>query len=224
MNLFFVVKDRYNINKKIENNIYNKNNNISIKIWDNESFENYIKKKDTKCYNCYLKLNKKFGAMIADYIRYCILYFEGGIYMDCKSSIKNTTLQSFIECSQATDGLHLWRWTQKSFDEYLNWFIVCNKNNKIMQKVIDTINNNIINYNPDKWRLYNSKQNVLNFTGPRILTQIIDNNKTLDKLCIHNNINRKKYLRYNVFINNEYHKLYNQPHYSKVKEHLVLTY
>ena len=165
-----------------------------------------------------MKLNRKFGAMIGDYIRYSLLYYEGGVYMDAKSGIKNTNMQSMI--ANKKQGLHVWKWTQKSFDEYLNWFIMCNKGNKIMKKVIDTINNNIYNYNPDNWALYKSKQNVLNFTGPRLFTKIVSINKHLDNLVVHTNIERKKLLRYNMFSGNEYQKLYKQPHYSKVKEQL----
>ena len=94
--LFFAIKDKKNINKDIESNMYNINNNINIQIWDNKSFEKYIKKKDIFSYKCFMKLNRKFGAMIGDCIRYSLLYYEGGVYMDAKSGIKNTNMQSLI--------------------------------------------------------------------------------------------------------------------------------
>ena len=219
MSINFTVKDSSCISNNILNNIYKKNNNIQIKIWDNKSFEEYIKEKDTTCYNCFLKLNKKFGAMIRDYIRYCILYFEGGVYLDSKSAIKSIDMDSFINTKHY--GLHLWRWTQKSFDEYLNWFIICEKGNKIMKKVIDTINYNIINYKKEVWDIRCSKQNVLRFTGPRLFTTIIDNNKHLDKILIYNNKNTKDNLCYNA-LGVEYKKYYEAPHYSSIKEHLIL--
>ena len=73
------------IQKVIENNKL-KNPDIEFKLYTDNDMDVYIKENfDNLTYTAYKKINPKYGAALADFFRYCVLYIDGGIYLDIKS-------------------------------------------------------------------------------------------------------------------------------------------
>ena len=64
--------------------------------------------------------------MIADYIRYVLIYYQGGVYMDIKSRPK-MKLENWINNNK---NHVLFRWTTKAHDEILIGFLSSKKNNE----------------------------------------------------------------------------------------------
>ncbi len=226
MYLHIVVKDISKYNKEFDENIKNIQKKIPsvLKMWDDASFEEFIKEKDSVSYACFKKLNKNIGAMVSDYIRYNVLYYFGGVYLDIKSCVKQdwSTFLSFKE----PQSLHVFEWDCKDFYEYVNWFIICNEKNVAMKEVIDTINKKIVNWDTDtKYVLSQyrtTKQKVLHFCGPRLFTEVCKQYLRGKVVVVHSNAERKKNLQYNIYKNNNYRKLYQQPHYTSVKGSLCI--
>ena len=233
-NIFFLCKDKKNIAPELVENINfvkEQNPDYKVIIHDNKSFENYFKKKDFDSFkNYYSKFNKKYGAMIADYMRYVLMYYEGGVYMDIKSRPK-IPLSSFVNNKE--DDMILFIWEQKgknAFKEYLNYFLISKKGNKFYREVIKQIHRNIDNYDPEKINLKHSRKNVLEFTGPRIFTYVLDHylqKKSFTKgmnITIYDNEEKKKLIRYSFLGNyhNHHKKVYRNKHYSEIKEHLII--
>jgi mannosyltransferase OCH1-like enzyme len=230
MYIHIVVKDIHNVHKEFDENLKKIQKKIpcavfQIKMWDDNSFETFIKEKDSVTYACFKRLNKKIGAMVADFIRYNVLYYFGGVYIDIKSCLKNF-FTTFISCP-AICSLHVFEWDCKDFYEFVNWFIVCDAYNVAMKEVIDTLNKKIIDWDTKtKYELSvfrTTKQKVLHFCGPRLFTEIVSKYISRGKVVtVHDNSVRKKNLQYNYFKNNNYRKFYQQPHYTSVKGSLCI--
>ena len=63
--------------------------NCIFRFYDDNDCDEIIKNNfHDEIYNAYKKINPAYGAMRADFFRYCILYLYGGIYLDIKSKIK----------------------------------------------------------------------------------------------------------------------------------------
>jgi hypothetical protein len=95
------------------------------------------------------------GAYKADVFRYLVLYREGGIYMDCKSSTM-VPLRDFIP-RNATFAV----FRDRPEGALLNSFMACTPRHPIVKIVIDMTISNILNHQ------YN--ENSLDITGPQTL-------------------------------------------------------
>jgi len=215
--LWITIKDKNNIDDCILNNINNiknMNRHYDLQLIDNNDFENIlIKEKKLEWFNYYLKLNKKFGAMIADYVRYCLLYLYGGVYIDCKSFCK----YPFDRLINSESKPIFFEWKTQKVNEYLNYFLISPPEHPVYLDIINSINKNIDNYNPLEYNIRYSKSNVLGFTGPHFIKNIIDEH--IDEVHIKNNEYRKKTLMYLKIKNHD--RKFGVTHYSKVHEHLV---
>tara|TARA_R100000231_G_C5238128_1_gene138884 strand:- start:190 stop:615 length:426 start_codon:yes stop_codon:yes gene_type:complete len=140
-------------------------------------------------------------------MRYVLLYYEGGIYIDIKSNFK-IPLDNYVK-----DQDIFFLWETKAMTEILNWCLIIPKpHSNIMKDMISNIHNNIDNYDYNKIDIKNTRINVLQFTGPRLLT----------KVCSKHNIKGIDWKKYLIRVNiKDYKKLYSLPHYSKVYEHLI---
>jgi len=213
MNIFITCFDKDAIDISLLNNIEKikkQNPSYNVVIYDNKSFDEYYKKKNKYDYeNYYCKLNKNIGAMISDYMRYVLLYYEGGIYIDIKSNFK-IPINNFIDNQNI-----FFKWETKAMKEILNWcLIIPNAYSNIMKDMIDNIHNNINNYDFNKINIKNTRINVLEFTGPRLLTKVCNKHNIIG-------IDWHQYLT-RVSIKN-YKKKYSIPHYSQVHEHLIIS-
>jgi mannosyltransferase OCH1-like enzyme len=134
---------------------------------DNPEFKHYLFN-DEECYD-YIKnaydsdVVNAFdtfipGAFKADLFRYCILYKEGGIYIDIKfNTINQFKLIDFVDKEYFVKDL------DRSGEGIYNAFMVCKAGNPILKKCIDKIVENVKN------RYYGPS--VFSVTGPTLMKQ-----------------------------------------------------
>ena len=223
-NIFFICTDKNELDQCFKDNIEfikKQNPNHNTYLIDFNDFNKYYKNIDIHSYNNYYsKLNKNIGVLNADYIRYVLLYNEGGVYMDIKSRPK-IPLDNFINDDDTARLIH-WKHNQtKNWKrEYMTSFMICRKNNILFKKVIDKIHYNIDNYNFNNINFNRARKNVLNFTGTHLFTRILDE-EDLSNIRMIDNKEKKKVYIFNTCGN--YQNKYSTPHYSKLREHLIIN-
>jgi mannosyltransferase OCH1-like enzyme len=135
---------------KIRNNIQLLNPGYEIKLYDDNDIDVFIYNNFNEyIYNCYSKLN--VGASKADFWRYCVLYKNGGIYLDIDSEIIKP-LDNLIE---ENDKCIITREANKGI--FNNWIMIFEKEHPILLKTILNCCYNISN---------KITYNILYLTGP----------------------------------------------------------
>ena len=159
------------------------------RLYDDDDILNYIEKNYPELTKIYNKINPLYGAARADFFRYLLIYNEGGVYLDIKSTIikplkdvltkDDRYLLSYWQngpnSKQPDIGLH--SCISNPFGELQQWHIVAVKGHPFLKAVIENVCNNIQNYNPlihetGRW-------GVINLTGPIAYSLAIEAN--LDK-------------------------------------------
>lgn len=132
------------------------------RFYDDNDILSYINKKGTvDMINAYKKLS--IGAEKADFFRYIVLYYDGGIYLDLDSNIvKNIDI--LIKNKTAVIS------REKNKGVFVQWCLMFCPNHPIMKNTIELC---IKNINSEKY-----KYDILNKTGPYVYTNSI--NYTLD--------------------------------------------
>lgn len=113
-----------------------------------ENFNNQI-------YEAYLNINPKYGAAKADFWRYCVLYINGGIYLDLDSFIEEKLSNIIKDTDEALISLEIW-----NFPVEKEWHSSFSDSDKI-QKLLEYDNekiNECLNYFGEKKQL---AQNIL---------------------------------------------------------------
>lgn len=185
--LHLTCKDKNNITNDVWIKCLNEYKKIyidyEIKLYDNEDIYKIIK----NLYPEYLEDIKKIttGAILSDIFRYLILYLEGGIYsdLDCFplkhpnyifNKIDNETNEKLVKSNiniilgkeTRKGSLCQWYMISKQKEKiFLDSFLKCMKNIKILQNV-DKYKNNPIEY----------EKIVLSNSGPTMFNNIINNN------------------------------------------------
>ena len=171
-----------NINNIIKNNIY-LNENWKYKFYNNNEIDNYIKTHESKyVYSAFKKINPKFGASLADFFRYVVMYHSGGVYMDIKSEcvvpldtwVNSDKLQmsfwtkhnNYSDCNQ----YHICKLTDTKYREITQMVLVYPKKHPLMRTVIDTMVENIYNYKETDLLI---SDKVLYTTGPWLYTKVV---------------------------------------------------
>jgi len=207
--------------------IIQKNKDISnyciFRFYDDAMCEELIKTHfKQKIYNAYLSINPVYGAMKADFFRYCVLYLIGGIYVDVKSSI-NYPLFKIINKDDIClldvprNDLEHWR---KDNPTYEQWLLIFAPRHPYLHNMI----NQMVNYIETKYepkipnmKMLNTKQKILNVTGPDAFTKAVNNEIIVQKNVLHRNID---YNQYFMLSSNNYRSMYkinNKKHYSELK-------
>jgi len=198
--------------------------NCKFVFYDDNDCDNFIKNNfDERVYNAYKKINDVYGAMKADFFRYCLLYKIGGIYLDIKSKInypffKLINKDDICILDIPRDNLESYRTNSPTYEQ---WLLVFCPNHPYLLEMINTMVENIENnYIPtlENYNL-NTKQKILHITGPDAFTKAINNYISKNKI-LHRSIDYDKYFKVNV-LGNAYKKmysLYNKKHYSEYNE------
>jgi mannosyltransferase OCH1-like enzyme len=153
-------------------------------LFDDNDCREYLKKKFSKIVmEAFDKLIP--GAYKADLWRYCVLYKEGGIYMDIKYIPHNE-----FRLIHLTEKEHFV--LDKDNHGIYNALMVCKPGNPILLKAIRQIIRNI------KRKYYGN--NVLDPTGPHLLARFFSptEKKTFDMQ--HENYQTNKYITFNNII------------------------
>jgi mannosyltransferase OCH1-like enzyme len=169
-NIPFIIHQTY-YTKQLDSDIYqtcltikNMNPEYNYAFYDDNDCRAYISQHYSpdylKAYDMVIP-----GAYKADVFRYLVLYREGGIYMDCKSSTM-VPLRDFIP-RNATFAV----FRDRPDGALLNSFMACTPHHPILKIVIDMTIDNILN------KRYN--ENSLDITGPQTLGRAF--NKFIDR-------------------------------------------
>ena len=202
-----IIHQTYSKKESIPENItkiinHNKliNNNWTYKFYDNDKIDDYIKKHETEyVYLAFKKINTKFGASLADFFRYVVMYHSGGVYMDIKSKctvpldtwVNSDKLQmsfwikhnNYSDCNQ----YHICKLTDTKKREISQMVLIFPKKHLLIREVIDKMVENIYNYK-DTNLLISDK--VLYTTGPWLYTKIVSKyicNNNKDSVQLYDN-------------------------------------
>lgn len=219
------------IKKIIQNNKLN-NPDIEFKLHTDK--DSYIKNNfDEKTYSAFKKINPKYGAMLADFFRYCVLYNEGGIYLDIKSSLNTKLFDTIIKdndiciLDKQSFSKENWRY-ELGYGTYEQWLLIFCKGHLYLKNMINLMVEALHSgVEPTIFNLPFSsatptKEKVLRITGPDafavaihktiIFNGIMHREISYDSIATLNrgNINKKIYDNYNLI------------HYSKLTEPIII--
>lgn len=203
--------------------------NCEFRFYNDNECDIFIKNNfEVKIYNAYKSINDVYGAMKADFFRYCVLYKIGGIYLDIKSKI-NYPLFKIINKDDIClldiprNNLEPWRTNSPTYEQ---WLLIFAPNHPYLLEMINTIVNYIeIKYEPKINGILklNSKHKILHITGPDAFTNVINNYiKNNDSQSLHRCIDYDKFSKINV-LGSRYRNIYtihNKKHYSQYTESL----
>ena len=109
-----------NVEPEVQNNI-NKmkklNPEYDFKLVTDIECDKFIKEHfNSEIYEAYSSINPKYGAAKADFWRYCVLYVNGGVYLDLDSFIEEKLCNIINETDEVLINLEMW-----NFPVNKNW-------------------------------------------------------------------------------------------------------
>lgn len=159
------------------------------RYYDDDAIQAYLTKHYPEVIKLYNQISPVYGAAKADLFRYLLLYNDGGVYLDLKS----TMTKSLDDILNPEDSYLLSHWkngtgeihdgmglhhvvrTHNHRGEFQQWFIISAKGHPFLKAVIENVCNNIKHYNPILH--YVGGWGVLNVTGPIAYTLAINSVK-----------------------------------------------
>lgn len=162
------------------------NHDMEFRLYDNEDIKRYIEKHfDADTLRAYSHINPKYGAAQADFFRYCVLYNEGGVYLDIKSSL---SVRLFAEVISPSDVCILdvkrflspWRY-HLGYGTHEQWLLIFAPRHLYLkyavEHIVDTLLGRVMptpygmqSLNPFPNKEHTSrKEQVLRLTGPDAL-------------------------------------------------------
>lgn len=194
-------------------------------FYDDNDCENLIKNNfNSEIYNAYTKINPTYGAMRADFFRYCVLYLYGGIYIDIKSKI-NYPIFTIIKPNDIcvldiprTDK-EPWRVNSPTYEQ---WLLIFAPNHPYLLSMI----NLMCKYIGEKYIpttingiKLSTKGKVLHITGPDAFAKAIHTYIASNKKILHRNVSYDTFSKLNGEINyKKMYKMNNKKHYSEASE------
>lgn len=130
------------------------------------------------------KINPAYKAARADFFRYLLMYKQGGVYLDIKSTT-NRPLDKILKCND-TFILSTWNngrgqkyenWgihPEDNINEFQQWYIAASPNHPYLCAVVKSVLKNISNYSPFVQGV--GRIGVLKTTGPIPYTKAIIEN------------------------------------------------
>lgn len=158
--------------------LQSKNLDWEYRFYDENACSSYILKNySLEIFEIYNSINPLYGAARADLFRYLVLYKEGGVYLDIKSSC----IIPLSDLIDENDEFFISNWPNLKgekfygagflkelkgieYGEYQQWYIISKPNSPFLKSVIDKVLSNIKEYNP--WKIGVAKIGVLRLTGP----------------------------------------------------------
>lgn len=160
------------------------NPEYEITMVDNKFIEPFIRENyGDIIWDYYLRIDPSYGAVRADFLRYLILYKEGGIYTDLKISVSKPLRETIKE----GDRLLLSHWDNLPGEEHEGWghleglesiprgeyimgFIPAAPGHPFLRELLLEVMHNIDTYNP---YIHNTGfTGTLHLTGPRPYTLV----------------------------------------------------
>ena len=197
-------------------------------FYDDEDCDNFIKSNfEKRIYDAYKKINDVYGAMKADFFRYCVLYKIGGIYLDIKSLIKVPLFKLINKndiciLDKLRNDKEPYRIRSPTYEQ---WLLIFAPNHPYLLEMISLMVHYIETHYIPKLTNYklDTKGKILHVTGPDAFTKAINMyiKKNSNKV-LHRCIDYDNYFEINILgsgYKNMYSK-YNKKHYSQYNEPL----
>lgn len=159
------------------------NPNWSIEVFDDRDCVEFVRfAYGAEMLRTYELINPRYGAARADLFRYLLLYRQGGVYLD----IKSTVTCGLNKVLLSSDHYLLSHWANAAgspFEgwgihaetpypgEFQQWHVVAAPTHPLLERVIVAVQRNIHSYDPG--RDGTGKRAVLRMTGPIAYTQAI---------------------------------------------------
>ena len=203
--------------------------NCEFRFYDDNDCYEFIKNNfEPVVLEAYSKINPIYGAMKADFFRYCVLYKLGGIYIDIKTKIHvpifNLIRPNDICLLDIPKRLETFRKCAKP--TYEQWLLIFVKDHPYLNCMINLMIHYIKHkYNPTKIckQIMNTKQKIMNITGPDAFAKAIYMSIFKQKHILHRHINYDKYFTRAGFINyTQMYKINGIKHYSEYNEPLYI--
>lgn len=164
-----------------------RNPGYTFRYYDNKDIHRLIRENfERRVYAAFCRIDPAYGACVADFARYCILYLYGGVYLDIKSEIKKD-IGALLETMPTGYEMMVYhepirerpRLMSREYIlshkmifadnfEFINWVMVTKPKNEILYDLIHAISETIL-------RGVNGtgKSFVLHLTGPRMFTTVL---------------------------------------------------
>jgi len=212
----------------------NRNPDWEYYFYDDNCIIDYINKNyDPEMLSLYLSINPLYGAARADFFRYLLMYKEGGVYLDIKSSCREPLNEIIPE--QCTIMVCNWDNKQNGCDgdmgkhpalsflkngEYQQWNIIVAPHSPYIKAVIDEVITRLKTYKP--WRLGIGMRGVLHTTGPVPFSLGIE--KVEKCMGFHHKENHRHAGLVYRNVTSNVMKLISRDHYSRLREPVVLLH
>jgi len=229
-NLFFIYFSESPLPVVIRDNIQwmsSRNQSWNVKVFDEPEAIRYLRQKSWVLCKLFQKINPCYAAARADFLRYVILYYEGGIYLDVKCRLDIQLDELVLEdrlmathwprhAGSIHNGWGLHPEISNPKGEFINSVIISPRGNFILKHVLLSVCLNIILYNRCFYDV--GKKGVLRTTGPLIYSMILERYSvrkirefSFDELSF----------TYSIFDGLEHKKIFKK-HYSELNEPIVL--
>lgn len=200
------------------------------RLYDNEEQAAYVRDVyGSEIYKFFDRIDPKYGAARSDLFRYLLLYKEGGVYLDIKSSTLRpldeviTPDDSFVLTNSEREFASTFEELKNTpFGEILQWNIISSPKHPFLKAVIEAVLRNIQVYSPALHGV--GRYGVFRLTGPVAYSLAIG--PLLDtypnRFCGFDCDYREKLgLNYSVLRHrNEHRKLFTT-HYAKLEEQII---
>lgn len=154
-----------------------------FRLYDDADIEQYIRQYYPTLIRTFQKISPTYGVAKADLFRYLVIYNEGGVYLDIKSSVQQT-LNAIIQpddyyllshwqnkTDQLHEGIGFHRCIPHPRGEFQQWHVIARCGHPFLKAVIENVCHNIDHYNP---LLHDTGGwGVVNLTGPIAYTLAI---------------------------------------------------
>lgn len=154
-----------------------------FRLYDDVDIEHYIQQHYPTLTHTFQKINPAYGVAKADLFRYLVIYNEGGVYLDIKSSVEKP-LNEIIQPDdyyllshwqntpgQLHQGIGFHRCITHPRGEFQQWHVIARRGHPFLKAVIENVCHNIHHYNP---LLHDTGGwGVVNLTGPIAYTLAI---------------------------------------------------
>ncbi len=133
----------------------------TYRFYSDADIKQYIDRHFPRHSALYRRINPRYGAARADLFRYLLLFREGGVYLDIKSTFHRT----LDEVIHADDQFLLSHWNNGPGSEHEQWgtypeianprgefqqcFLVCRPGHPFLEAVIKQVVSNLEHYDPE---------------------------------------------------------------------------
>lgn len=212
------------------NKIKSMNPGWEYRFYDDNDIERYFDCFFPWALEMYRRINPSYGAVKADFFRYFLMYREGGVYLDIKSSISKP-LKNIIRYD---DQYLLSHWDNSSGEEYegvgirpeiplpkgefIQWFIVAAPKHPFLKIIIDSVCENFRNYSP--YSIGTGGKGTLRLAGPTAYTLSILKNFDKHNFRLVDSVKDLGFV-YTVYSDKHDHKKLYENHYSTQKSSIL---